>query len=342
MGKIGILTGGGDCPGLNAVIRAVVEKCAAHGTEVYGFRGGWRGALTGEGDWLTLDDVENLQAQGGTLLFTSRTNVLQEENGPERVRATMEKLGLNGIVAIGGDDTLGVADKLNAMGMNMIGVPKTIDNDLSGTDFTFGFDTAANIAMEAIDRIHTTAYSHRRYIVVELMGRHTGWIALYAGLAGCASVVLIPEFPKTVEEVAGIMLARKERGLDYGVIAVAEGCEFADMELSEANLDEFGNVRMAEKDVAARLADALKERTGIPTRHTVLGYLQRAGAPSVFDRILGTRLGYKAAECVVNEDYGHMIALQGNEIVAIPLSAASQGRKEVGKDLYACAELYFR
>ena len=275
-------------------------------------------------------------------MFTSRTNVLQEENGPERVRATMEKLGLNGIVAIGGDDTLGVADKLNAMGMNMIGVPKTIDNDLSGTDFTFGFDTAANIAMEAIDRIHTTAYSHRRYIVVELMGRHTGWIALYAGLAGCASVVLIPEFPKTVEEVAGIMLARKERGLDYGVIAVAEGCEFADMELSEANLDEFGNVRMAEKDVAARLADALKERTGIPTRHTVLGYLQRAGAPSVFDRILGTRLGYKAAECVVNEDYGHMIALQGNEIVAIPLSAASQGRKEVGKDLYACAELYFR
>ena len=231
----------------------------------------------------------------------------------------MEKLGLNGIVAIGGDDTLGVADKLNAMGMNMIGVPKTIDNDLSGTDFTFGFDTAANIAMEAIDRIHTTAYSHRRYIVVELMGRHTGWIALYAGLAGCASVVLIPEFPKTVEEVAGIMLARKERGLDYGVIAVAEGCEFADMELSEANLDEFGNVRLAEKDVAARLADALKERTGIPTRHTVLGYLQRAGAPSVFDQILGTRLGYKAAECVVNEDYGHMIALQGNEIVAIPL-----------------------
>lgn len=298
--------------------------------------------LTGEGDWLTLDDVENLQAQGGTLLFTSRTNVLQEENGPERVRATMEKLGLNGIVAIGGDDTLGVADKLNAMGMNMIGVPKTIDNDLSGTDFTFGFDTAANIAMEAIDRIHTTAYSHRRYIVVELMGRHTGWIALYAGLAGCASVVLIPEFPKTVEEVAGIMLARKERGLDYGVIAVAEGCEFADMELSEANLDEFGNVQMAEKDVAARLADALKERTGIPTRHTVLGYLQRAGAPASLTASWAPGWGYKAAECVVNGDYGHMIALQGNEIVAIPLSAASQGRKEVGKDLYACAELYFR
>jgi len=340
--KIGILTGGGDCPGLNAVIRAVVEKCAAHGIETFGFAGGWRGALNAEGKWMTLADVENLQAQGGTLLFTSRTNVLKEENGPERVKATMEKLGLSAIVAIGGDDTLGVADKLNNMGLNMIGVPKTIDNDLAGTEFTFGFDTAANIAMEQIDRLHTTAYSHNRYIVVELMGRHTGWIAMYAGLAGCASVTIIPEFPKTVEEVAQIMLERKERGLDYGIIAVAEGCEFADMDLSDANLDEFGNVRVAEKDVAERLAEALKKRTGIPTRHTVLGYIQRAGSPSVFDRILGTRMGYKAAECVIAEDYGKMMALQANEIVAIPLAAASAGRKVVGENLYKCAELYFR
>ena len=223
MRKIGILTGGGDCPGLNAVIRGVVEECAAAGIEVYGFSAGWRGALTGEGRWLTLKDVEGLQTKGGTILESSRTNVMKEENGPERVRKTLESLGLEGMVAIGGDDTLGVANKLTKMGMKMIGVPKTIDNDLSCTDYTFGFDTASNIAMECIDRLHTTAASHARCFVVECMGRHTGWIAVQAGLAADANLILIPEFPKTFDEVMQVIRSRYIKGQRHTIIAVAEG-----------------------------------------------------------------------------------------------------------------------
>ena len=342
MGKIGILTGGGDCPGLNAVIRAVVEKCDRHQIQVFGFTGGWRGVLEREGRMLTLEDVEGIQAIGGTMLFSSRTNVMKQENGPQRVKDSMEALGLEGLVAIGGDDTLGVADKLNQMGIPTVGVPKTIDNDLMGTDFTFGFDTAANIAMEALDRMHSTAYSHNRYMVVELMGRSTGWIAMYAGLAGCANVVLIPEFPMTVDEVCAILLDRKKRGLDYGVIAVAEGCEFEDMDYVDGEVDEFGNLRLPDRDIGENLAKAIQSRTGLNTRHMVLGYLQRGGAPSCFDRVLGSRMGYKAAECVVAGDYGHMVALRGTEIVTLPLDTAAKGQKRVEEALYQCAQLYFR
>ena len=342
MAKIGILTGGGDCPGLNAVIRAVVKTCANNGVEVFGFHKGWFGVLQGEGHWMDRDEVENIHTLGGTVLHTSRTNVMKFPDGPEMVAQQVKALELDCVIAIGGDDTLGVADALNQRGIPMVGVPKTIDNDLNGTDFCFGFDTACNIAMEAIDRIQTTALSHERYIVVELMGRHTGWIAAYAGLAGGACVVALPEFQMTVEDICDIVRARHARGLDYGVIAVAEGCNFPDMDDPEVSHDDFGNVRLPDLDLGKRLAAEIRKRTGSPTRHVVLGHLQRGGAPSCFDRVLGTRLGYMAAKCALTGDYGKMVAIKGNEIVALPLSTASAGRHEVDAELYECVKLNHR
>lgn len=354
MRKIGILTGGGDCPGLNAVIRGVVESCAVAGIEVFGFKAGWRGALTGEGKWLTLADVEGIQTLGGTILESSRTNVMKIENGPETVRATMEKLGLEGLVAVGGDDTLGVANKLRKLGMNMIGVPKTIDNDLSCTDYTFGFDTASNITMEAIDRLHTTAQSHARCMVVECMGRHTGWITLQAGLAANAHLVLIPEYPKTFKEIMDIVKNRYKRGCRYTMIAVAEGFEFADAaDTKDLGVDAFGNKLLLDRGIGKKLSDMIEkemradeslgdERKYYECRSVVLGHLQRGGAPSVFDRILGTRLGVMAGELVVNRDYGNMVALNGTKIVAGDLDKAVTERKEVDAQFYNAAALYFK
>ena len=353
MRKIGILTGGGDCPGLNAVIRGVVEECAANGIEVYGFTAGWRGALTGEGRWLTLKDVEGLQTKGGTILESSRTNIMREENGPERVRTTLEGLQLEGLVAIGGDDTLGVANKLQKMGMNMVGVPKTIDNDLSCTDFTFGFDTASGIAMECIDKLHTTAASHTRCIVVECMGRHTGWIAFQAGLAANAHLILIPEFPKSFEQIVQVVRGRYVRGERYTLIAVAEGFELDDEPETNLGLDAFGNKLLLEKDIAKTLATriekAIREDASLPekrkyfeSRSVVLGHIQRGGSPSCFDRVLGTRLGFKAGEMVVAGDYGSMVALQGTQIVKVDLDQAVTVRKEVDYELYHSAELLFK
>ncbi len=353
MRKIGILTGGGDCPGLNAVIRGVVEKCASEGVEVYGFKAGWRGALSGEGSVLTLKDVEGIQTKGGTILESSRTNVMKEENGPERVRKTMERLGLEGLVAIGGDDTLGVANHLRKLGMNMIGVPKTIDNDLSCTDYTFGFDTSANIAMEAIDRLHTTAASHARCFVVECMGRHTGWIALQAGLAANAHLVLIPEFPMKFEEIMAIVRARFERNERYTIIAVAEGFELADMDEEDVGVDAFGNKLLLNKEIAKALAQRIEkdmrgntalpeERKYFECRSVVLGHLQRGGAPSAFDRILGSRMGVKAGELVVEKKYGNMVALQGTSIEIADLDKAVTERKLVDAEFYGAAKLYFK
>ena len=339
MRKIGILTGGGDAPGLNAVIRGVVEKCHAEGIEVYGFKAGWRGAITGEGRWLTLDDVEGIQTKGGTILNSSRTNVMKEENGPENVRATMEKLGLEGVVAIGGDDTLGVANKLTKMGMPMVGVPKTIDNDLSCTDFTFGFDTSANTTMDAIEKLHTTAASHMRIMVVEIMGRHTGWIAYQAGLAGNAHLVLVPEFPKTVDEITEVIKKRQAAGKEYTVIAVAEGFCLEGMSQDELPRDAFGNVDMTAKAIGETLAKVLQERTGQESRSVVLGHVQRGGAPSAFDRVLGLRLGVKAGELVATKNYGNMVALNSTDIVVANLDKAVTERKEVTKDLYDIVEL---
>ena len=353
MRKIGILTGGGDCPGLNAVIRGVVEECAASSIEVYGFSAGWRGALTGEGRWLSLKDVEGLQTKGGTILESSRTNIMKEENGPEKVRTTLEGLQLEGLVAIGGDDTLGVANQLQKMGMNMIGVPKTIDNDLSSTDFTFGFDTASNIAMDCMDKLHTTAASHARCIVVECMGRHTGWIALQAGLAADAHLILIPEFPKTFEQIMHVVRGRYIRGERHTIIAVAEGFELEGEEETDLGLDAFGNKLLLEKDLAKTLASRIEKairgdaaldekRRHFECRSVVLGHIQRGGSPSCFDRVLGTRLGFKAGELVVAGDYGNMVALQGTKIVKVDLEKAVTVRKEVDYDLYHSAELLFK
>ncbi len=353
MRKVGILTGGGDCPGLNAVIRGVVEQCMANNIEVYGFTAGWRGALTGEGHWLTLKEMDGLQTKGGTILESSRTNIMKEKDGPERVRANFEKLELEGLVAIGGDDTLGIANKLHKMGMNMIGVPKTIDNDLSCTDYTFGFDTASNIAMECIDKLHTTAASHARCIVVECMGRHTGWIALQAGLAADAHLILIPEFPKTFDEIMGVIRSRYLRGERHTIIAVAEGFEIAGEPVIEVGCDAFGNRNLFEKDLAKRLADRIEKamhmdasldekRKYFECRSVVLGHIQRGGSPSCFDRVLGTRLGFKAGELVVNGDYGNMVAQSGTFIVKVSLDTAVSVRKEVDFDFYRNASLLFK
>ena len=342
MRRVGILTGGGDCPGLNAVIRGVVEKCLMHEIEVFGLKKGWMGALTGEGETLSFDEVEDIHSLGGTILESSRTNIMKVENGPERVRETMKRLNLEGIVAVGGDDTLGVANSLQKMGINMIGVPKTIDNDLSSTDYTFGFDTASNIAADAIDRLHTTAKSHSRCIVVEVMGRHTGWIAITAGMASGAHVILIPEFPKTIDEVIGVIEDRRRRGKNYSIICVAEGFELEGMDNENAEKDAFGNVMLQKKEIGHTLAKMIEGKTGMETRAVVLGHLQRGGTPSAFDRVLGTKMGVRAAELVIENRYGNMVALQGGAIVPVDLDKAVTVQKKVDEEFYRFASYFFR
>ncbi len=353
MRKIGILTGGGDCPGLNAVIRGVVEKCDTAGISVFGFHDGWRGVLNAKGHWLTTKEVEGIQTLGGTILGSSRTNVLACESGPDTIRNVLEAMGLEGLVAIGGDDTLGVAFKMTKLGMNMIGVPKTIDNDLSCTDNTFGFDTASNIAMEAIDRLQTTAKAHSRCIVVECMGRHTGWIALQAGLAADAHLVLIPEFPKSMDDILTIVRRRYLRGERYTIIVVAEGFELIGADDIDLGTDAFGNKLLINKNLAKNLADMIEssmrsdpllgaDAQYFECRHVVLGHTQRGGAPFAFDRVLGTRLGIKAGELVVERKYGKMVAQVGMNIIDADLETAVTIRKEVDKDFYEAASLYFK
>lgn len=353
MRSVGILTGGGDCPGLNAVIRGIVERCAQSDIKVFGYSAGWRGVLEKEGHWLTLDEVAGIQTKGGTILGSSRTNVMKTENGPEIVKQSLENFGLEGLIAIGGDDTLGVANSLHEMGMNMVGVPKTIDNDLSCTDFTFGFDTAANIAMEQFDRLHTTADAHSRCFVVECMGRQTGWIALQAGLAGNAHLVLIPEYPKTFDEIYEFVKQRYISGERYTMIAVAEGFEILGMESANLGVDAFGNKLLLNKDLARHLATMLErtlredetldsKRKYFETRSVVLGHLQRGGVPNAFDRVLGMRLGVKAGELAANKQYGYMASLRSTHIVAVDLKEAVTKRKQVDKEFYDAAKLFFR
>ncbi|HWQ58547.1 MAG TPA: ATP-dependent 6-phosphofructokinase [Clostridia bacterium] len=352
MRRIGILTGGGDCPGLNAVIRGIVESCAAEGVEVYGFFAGWRGLIEDDGQVLTLEDVEGIQTMGGTILGSSRTNVMKIPDGPLLVRDALDRHGIEGLIAVGGDDTLGVANALRKLGMNTIGVPKTIDNDLSCTDYTFGFDTAANIAMNEIDRLHTTAAAHSRCFVVECMGRHTGWIALQAGLAANAHLVLIPEFPKTFTEVYNFVRERYVRGESYTIIAVAEGFEFVNEAEENLGTDAFGNALLNHREIARNLADRLEQairadesldrkRGYFESRYVVLGHLQRGGAPSAFDRVLGVRLGVKAGQLAVAGRYGNMVALRGTEIVAADLDLAVTCRKKVDEEFYEAASLFF-
>src|SRR3954470_16193137 len=313
--RIGVLTGGGDCPGLNAVIRAVVRKgVAAYGHEFVGFRDGWKGPLEGLTKPLGIAEVRGILPRGGTILGSSRTNPFKVEGGVEKIKANLAEQGVDALVAIGGEDTLGVATKLNDLGVNVVGVPKTIDNDLNATDYTFGFDTAVNIAMEAIDRLHTTAESHHRTLVVEVMGRHAGWIALHAGLAGGANVILLPEQPFDIEKVCEYVEKRFESHYSP-IIVVSEGAmpvEGGDMTLVSGEKDAFGHVRLG--GIGDRIAGEIEQRTGKEARAVVLGHVQRGGTPTAFDRWLATRFGLHAITAVAEKDYGTMMALRGTDI----------------------------
>ncbi|RNL79758.1 6-phosphofructokinase [Nocardioides marmorisolisilvae] len=340
--RVGVLTGGGDCPGLNAVIRAVVRKGVKEfGDEFVGFRDGWKGPLEGLTMELGVDQVRGILPRGGTILGSSRTNPFAVEGGVEQIKANLASAGVDALVAIGGEDTLGVATKLHDLGVNVVGVPKTIDNDLSGTDFTFGFDTAVNIASEAIDRLHTTAESHHRVLVVEVMGRHAGWIALHSGIAGGANVVLIPERPFDIEQVCAFVEQRFES--KYAVImVVSEGAVPADgtgMTLVSGEKDAFGHVRLG--GIGERLASEIEARTGKEARAVVLGHIQRGGTPTAFDRWLATRFGLQAIGAVHDGDFGTMMALRGTDIVRVPLAEGTKELKLVSPEEYAEAEVFF-
>ncbi|MCW2665361.1 MAG: Diphosphate--fructose-6-phosphate1-phosphotransf erase [Frankiales bacterium] len=339
--RIGVLTGGGDCPGLNAVIRAVVRKgVEVHGHEFLGFRDGWRGPLDKLTVPLGVAQTRGILPRGGTVLGSSRTNVLQVEGGIETVRRNLADLGVDALVAIGGEDTLGVATRLAAEGVNVVGVPKTIDNDLDATDYTFGFDTAVQIAVDAIDRLHTTAESHHRALVVEVMGRHAGWIALHAGLAGGANVILIPERPFDIDEVCAYVERRFEK--EYSpILVVAEGAtpKEGTMATQSGQVDSFGHVRLG--GIGQLVGDEIERRTGKEARATVLGHIQRGGTPTAYDRVLATRFGLHAADAVHEGDSGVMVALRGTDIVRVPLEQATRQLKTVPIERYAEAEVFF-
>lgn len=340
--RIGILTGGGDCPGLNAVIRAVARKGIGHyGDTLVGFRDGWKGPLTGMAEELTLQSTRGILHRGGTILGTSRTNPLAKPDGLEAVKRNLDANRIDFLIPIGGEDTLGVAAKLHAEGVAVVGVPKTIDNDLSGTDYTFGFDTAVNIATEAIDRLHTTAESHHRVMVVEVMGRHAGWIAIHAGIAGGADMILIPERPFDIGEVVSHLEHRHSNGSSFSIVVVAEGAtaKAGQFESGEQELDAFGHVRLG--GIGMALEKEIENRTGFETRTTILGHTQRGGTPSAFDRVLATRFGVAAIDAAHAQKGGTMVALKGVEIELVDLKDAAGTAKTVGPDLYALAEVFF-
>jgi ATP-dependent phosphofructokinase / diphosphate-dependent phosphofructokinase len=339
--RVGVLTGGGDCPGLNAVIRAIVRRGSKeYDFDFVGFRDGWRGPLENETVELGVPQVRGILPRGGTILGSSRTNPFKVDGGVEKIRENLKANGVDALVAIGGEDTLGVATKLAELGVDVVGVPKTIDNDLNATDFTFGFDTAVNIAMEAIDRLHTTAESHHRAVIVEVMGRHAGWIALHAGMAGGANVILVPEKPFDVDGVVAHCRHRFESGYSP-IVVVSEGAKPKDGELilSTGERDAFGHVRLG--GIGAALASLIEERTGREARAVVLGHIQRGGTPSPSDRVLATRFGLAAIDAVHDGQSGIMVALRGTEIVRVPLSAATARLKLVPPERYAEAEVFF-
>jgi ATP-dependent phosphofructokinase / diphosphate-dependent phosphofructokinase len=345
--RIGVLTGGGDCPGLNAVIRALVRTgVPEYGYEFLGFRDGWRGPLEGDSIPLDIQAVRGILPRGGTIIGTSRTNPLADSaasggrSGLERVKANLAGLGVDALVAIGGEDTLGVAASLHAEGVPVVGVPKTIDNDLGATDYTFGFDTAVNIAMEAIDRLHTTAESHHRALIVEVMGRHAGWIALHAGMAGGANVILIPERPFSMKKVCAYVEHRFQTRY-APIVVVAEGArpEEEELELADKSLDSFGHVRLG--GIGQMLAEEIQKRTGKEARFTVLGHIQRGGTPTQYDRVLATRFGVNAIKAVHDGAFGMMVALRGTDIVRAPLAEATRELKLVPPERYAEAEIFF-
>src|SRR5213592_1014003 len=339
--RVGILTGGGDCPGLNAVIRAVARRSFERGWEVIGVRDGWHGLVAAKTAELGPREISGILPRGGTILGTTRTNPYKLDGGVDRVRETFERASLDALVAIGGEDTLGVATRLyEEHEFPVVGVPKTIDNDLNGTDYTFGFDTAVFIATEAIDRLHTTAESHNRVMVVEVMGRHTGWIAVMSGIAGGADVILIPEQPISIDEACDDIRRRHERGKDFSIVVVSEGYELEGAG-DGGDVDQFGHVRLSERGVGAALAQEIERRTGYETRVTVLGHVQRGGTPTARDRVLATRYGLKAADLVEQKKFGRMAALHGDRIVDVPLKDATAELKTVPEDWFAVAKAFF-
>ncbi len=339
--RIAVLTGGGDCPGINPVIRAIVRKALKEGYEVVGIRNGWKGLIEKDTQSLDLSSVSGILPKGGTILGTSRTNPYKKENDAQKAKDNFKALKLDALIAIGGEDTLGVAHKMYKDGLNVVGVPKTIDNDLSATDRTFGFDTAVNIATEAIDRIHTTAESHHRVMVVEVMGRHSGWIGLEAGIAGGADAILLPEFPFDINEVCDLIKQRHPRGKTFSIVVVAEGAKFRQGSevTQEQKLDAFGHLRLG--GIGQILSEEIERHTGFETRVTVLGHIQRGGSPTAFDRVLGTRYGVKAMELVTERKFGQMVSLQGNKIVSVSLEKAVGTIKTVPPELYDIAKLFF-
>ena len=343
MKRIGILTGGGDAPGLNAVIRAAVKTSIyEYGCEVVGIRDGYDGFIDGGGILpLGIEDVRGILPRGGTILGSSRTNPFKRKDGPARIREALETLHVEGLIAIGGEDTLGAAARLHDDGLPVMGVTKTIDNDLGGTDMTFGFDTAVQIATEAIDRLHTTAESHNRVMIVEVMGRHAGWIALYSGLAGGADVILIPERPFDIDEVVRLIRRRHSRGRYFSIVVAAEGAtpQEGTIEVVSAGKDEFGHERLG--GIGQVLERELGERTGFDTRATVLGHIQRGGTPTAFDRVLATRLGLAAIDAAHDGRWGVMPALRGTRIELVPLGEAVSQLRLVPPEEYAAAEAFF-
>ena len=340
--KIGVLTGGGDCPGLNAVIRAIVRRAIFHGGyEIVGIKHGWRGLIEGETMELKRESVRGILHRGGTILGTSRTNLYKTEEDAKKGKENFKKLGLEALIAIGGEDTLGVANRLTDEGFDIVGCPKTIDNDLMGTDMTFGFDTAVEIATEAVDRLHTTAESHDRVLVCEVMGRHAGWIATYAGLAGGADAILVPEKPIDLDEVCTEIMNRAKNDVHFSIVVVAEGAKIKGLEevLASKRKDDFGHVQLG--GIGQVLGAQIEEKTGFDTRVTVLGHIQRGGTPTAFDRVLATRYGVAAMDSVHEGKFGVMVALDGAHIVRKPLSIVAEGIRTVDEKFYEMTKTFW-
>ncbi len=341
--KIGILTGGGDCPGLNAVIRAVVRRSLPRGHSVIGLMDGWAGLLEKRTMDLTMESVSGIVHVGGTIIRTSRTNVLKDQSTVDLAFKNFKEMGLNALIAVGGEGTLTVSSEMAKKGMPIVGVPKTIDNDINQTDFTFGFDTAVQIATDALDRLHTTAESHNRVMVVEVMGRHAGWIAIHSGIAAGADAILVPEFLMSVEDVCQIIEARKKRGKKFSIVVVAEGAKLKvdgeEKSYEKNRKDPFGRPLLG--GIAQALADMIETKTGIESRVTVLGHVQRGGTPTAFDRVLATRLGAYAADLVHEQKWGYMSAMRGRHIVACPLADAVKSLKTVDAEYWEMAKSFF-
>ncbi|MCI0671882.1 MAG: 6-phosphofructokinase [Myxococcaceae bacterium] len=343
--KIAVLTGGGDCPGLNAVIRAVVRRSTLHGFEVMGLRDGWKGLLEDNHFRLTRETTSGILHRGGTILGTSRVNPFKVDHGLEKVMRTVDRNGIGAVIAIGGEGTLSAATRMSQEGLKVVGVPKTIDNDLNATDFTFGFDTAVQIATDAIDRLHSTAESHKRVMVVEVMGRHVGWIATYSGMAGGADVILVPEIPVDLANVAEHIQRRHATGRLFSIVVVAEGTRIRVVPgepehiVTSGALDEAGRPRLG--GIGQLVAEELERRTGFETRVSVLGHIQRGGSPTAHDRVLATRFGVHACDMVARGEFGKMAALRGNDIVSVELSKATSELKRVPPKFFEVAQVFF-